>query len=66
LSRNDQQQKEKKGMSRITEFLERDEAIQMIDEPSPPNTERKGLWRVLAASTVASVIALAAVAILFV
>lgn len=52
-------------MSKVSEFLEKDEALRKIDEPSPPNAERKGLWRILAASTIAAVVALAAVAVLF-
>jgi anti-sigma-K factor RskA len=41
------------------ELLEKDRKLREKDEPSPPMAQRKGLWRILAASAVLAVIALA-------
>ena len=45
-------------MKDATELLKKDKELQEIDEPSPPNAERKGLWRILAMSFTLAVIGL--------
>ena len=49
-------------MSSLSEFLRKDKKLQEMDEPSPPNAERRGLWRILAVSMIGAVIGLGLVA----
>ena len=53
-------------MTSITELLKRDKKLQEMDEPSGPQSERQGLWRVLAAGVALGVAAMLALAWLLV
>ena len=52
-------------MKNLSDLLEQDKKMQTMDEPSPPNAERRGLWRILAVSTVMAAACLGVVWILF-
>jgi hypothetical protein len=45
-------------MKNVSELIEKDNELQKMDEPSPPNAERTGLWRILAVSTILAIAAL--------
>lgn len=45
-------------MKTPNELLEKDRELREKDEPSPPQAERVGLWRILAMSLALAVIAL--------
>ena len=46
-------------MKNANDLLKEDEQLRKKDEPSPPQAERVGLWRILAVSVVLAVLALA-------
>lgn len=50
-------------MRSLLKFLKKDKEMQEMDEPSPPNAERAGLWRILAASTLAAIVTLVLIAV---
>ena len=45
-------------MTTLKGLLEKDRKLQEIDEPSPPNATRTGLWRILAVSMALAVVGL--------
>jgi len=49
-------------MGSLSEFLRKDKKLEKLDEPSPPNAERRGLWRILAVSMIAAIVGLGLVA----
>ena len=48
-------------MNKPSKLLQKDKELREKDEPSPPNATRKGVWRILAISTVLAIIVLAIV-----
>lgn len=50
---------EEPRMSKLDELIRKDDEMIERDEPSPPNAERHGLWRLLVVGTALAVVALA-------
>jgi type IV secretory pathway component VirB8 len=48
----------------LRKFLSRDKRLEQQDEPSPPNSERHGLWRILTVSVILATIAMIVIGLL--